>query len=250
MIGKKTFAIELVRIINGRDIGSGDPDFKIVSPKTSEGESKIYIEDARALKSFFSLKPYHGPYKIAVIDDAHCLTTEAANALLKIIEEPPSFSVLILVTSMPGLLLPTIVSRCEKVEFLPVDGELIEKYIAENRKAAQEDKKFIITLAGGRIGLVDKLLESDNLAVAKKSIDDLRKLLSLGIYERMEYAKKIHEKESYQPTVNYWLYWVSAHLRQSPKNKKILKNLLSLHQIISQPQFNHRLALENFLLGL
>ena len=217
MIGKRTFALELARMINGREM-IDDPDFRLIAPKVSDGESKIHIEDSRLLKSFFYLKPYSGPYKICIIDGAHSLTAEAANALLKIVEEPPLFSILILVTSMPGLVLPTISSRCEEVRFLPADNQLIEKHISENKKVKKEDRDFMIKLAGGRMGLLNNLMEDGSLASAKKSIDDLRKLLSSGIFERIDFAKKIHEKGDYQPRIDYWLTWVSAHLRQSPKN--------------------------------
>ncbi len=263
MIGKKIFAIKLAGTINGRD-AANDPDFKFLFPKIADGESKIYIEDARILKSFFSLKPYRGPYKIAVIDDAHCLTAEAANALLKIVEEPPSFSILILITSMPGMLLPTILSRCEEVEFLPASKETVADFLHDREKnngsqssqsrqsgrLTDNDKDFLITLVRGRIGLAERLLTGNELANARKSVDDLRKLLTAGIYEKMDYAKKVHEKGDYWPRIDYWLHWVSAHLRNSPKNAKIVKGLIALSAIISQPQYNHRLALENFLLSL
>ncbi|MDO8496656.1 MAG: hypothetical protein Q7S43_04395 [bacterium] len=256
MIGKKMLALELFETINKRSY-INDPDFIFVGPNLSEGESKIHIEDIRKLKSFFRFKPYAGPYKMAVIDDANCFTDQAANALLKIIEEPPKFSVIILTSSMPGLIPSTIVSRCEKVRFNEATEKETADYLIE-KKVNKEDREFLVKFAGGRIGLVNRLIEGDGMAEAKRAVDDLRKLFNSGIYEKMSYAKKIHEKAlrhssgqgGYQPLVGYWLNWVSAHLRNSPKNEKIVKNLLSLNQIVSQPQFNHRLALENFLLNL
>ena len=255
MIGKKSFATELYTLINGRESGN-DPDFVLVASDVIEDESKIYIEDVRKLRSFFRLKPYTGPCKFALIDDAHSLTPEAANALLKILEEPPGFSVLVLVSSMPGLIPATIVSRCERVRFSEVNEKEAGDYLAgpayrqAGKKLKQEDKEFLIKLAGGRIGLMNRILEGDGLQDAHKAVDDLRKLFNSGIFEKMNYAKKVHEKGDYQPKVDYWLSWVSAHLQNSPKNEKIVKNLLSLSQLISQPQYNHRLALENFLLNL
>lgn len=249
MIGKRTLALELFRTINGRD-SSGDPDFKFLGPKISEGESKIYIEDIRDLKSFFSLKPYRGPYKFALIDDAHVLTAEAANALLKILEEPPAFSVIVLVTNLAGTLPGTIISRCEEVKFVLANPEEMALYFSKHKKLNQEDMEFLVKLSGGRIGLADKISQGNGLADAKKAVDDLRKLLNSGICEKLDYAKKVHEKGDYRPKIDYWLDWVSAHVSTAPKNEKIVKDLLSLHQIISQPQFNHRLALESFLLSL
>lgn len=248
MIGKKMLALELFELINGKS-HINDPDFVSIGPNLSDGEFKIYIEDVRKLKSFFRFKPYIGPYKLAVIDEAHCFTNEAANALLKILEEPPRFSVIILVSSTPGLIPATIVSRCEKVSFNEATEKETMDYLIE-KKVNKEDGEFLIKLAGGKIGLINHLIEGDNIIEAKKAVDDLRKLFNSGVYEKMDYAKKIHEAGDYQPKVGYWLNWVSAHLTGSPKNKKIVENLLALNQLISQPQFNHRLALENFLLNL
>jgi len=248
MIGKKMMALELFELMNGRSYVN-DPDFVFIGPNLSEGESKIYIEDIRKLKSFFRFKPYTGPYKLAIIDDAHCFTDEAANALLKILEESPKFSIIILISSVPGLIPTTIVSRCERVRFNEATEKETVDYLIE-KKVNKEDREFIVKLAGGRIGLVNRLIEGGGMAEAKRAVDDLRKLFNSGIYEKMSYAKKIHEKGDYQPKVGYWLNWVSANLRNSPKNEKIVKNLLSLNQLVSQPQFNHRLALENFLLNL
>lgn len=248
MIGKKIFALELAKNILGSDF-SQNPDFKLIAPRTEEGESKIYIEDIRNLKKFLSLKSYGGGMRVVVFDDAHYLTTEAANAFLKLLEEPPIGSLVILISSMPGLILPTILSRCEEVRFIQANEKEVADYLISKR-LKEEDRNFLIKLSGGRIGLLERLIREDGILEAKKAVDDLRKLLNSGIYEKMSYAKKIHEKSDYQPKIGYWLNWVSASVRNSPKNEKIVKDLLSLSNIISQPQFNHRLALENFLLNL
>ena len=249
MIGKKTFALELARIILGDNINQ-NPDFKFIEAKVSEGESKIYIEDIRDLKRLLSFKSYNSGQRLVVVNDAHSLTSEAVNAFLKILEEPPVGSVIVLVSSVPGLLPATILSRCEEVKFLPLSSEEMTNFISQNTKLKKEDKEFLVKVSRGRIGLVKNLIDSDNLSNVRSSIEDLRKLLNKGIFERMEYAKRIYESEKYTETVSYWLYWVSAHLAVSPKNKKIVENLLALNHLVSQPQFNHRLALENFLLNL
>lgn len=255
MIGKKMFAFELAENILGNDIWQ-NPDFKLIAPKVDDGESKIYIEDIRDLKKFSSLKSYNGGWRVVIFDDAHCLTPEAANAFLKVLEEPSAGSLIILISSVPGLILPTILSRCEEVRFMAADEKEISNYLAglacrqAGKKIKNEDKEFLVKLAGGRIGLIDRLIQENGISEARKAVDDLRKLLASGIFEKMNYAKKVHEVGDYRPKVVYWLNWVSAHVATSPKNEKIVKNLLSLHQLVSQPQFNHRLALENFLLNL
>lgn len=216
-VGKKNFAHELFCIVNGRD-PEKDPDFKFITPRVDDGHlpagqtgghgTKIYINDIRDLKSFLSFRPYFGPYKFVVINDADRLETEASNAFLKMLEEPSPSTVVILISSKPKLMLPTILSRCETVSFRP----LFE------RTVSAEDQK---------------------------QINEFNKILKQGICERIQYAKKIYEKENYQNLVKNLIYNL-----QAESNTKILKGLLRLNHIVSQSQYNHRLAIENFLINL
>src|SRR3972149_11980310 len=208
-IGKKMFAYDIFRLVNQREPES-DPDFKLLPPRLEEEETKIYIEDIRKLKSCLSLKPYAGPYKFVVINDADRLVPEAANAFLKMLEEPSLFTVIILISSKPKLILPTVLSRCEKVQFL----SSIEREI---------DKE------------------------TEKAIDEFMNVARQGITERMQYAEKLFAGKGYQGLVIGLIHTLRA--RENP-NHKVLKNLLKLNSLLSQPQFNHRLALENFLINL
>src|SRR3989344_3651467 len=181
MIGKKTFAFELARTIIGDDFDK-NTDFKFIAPKIEEGESKIYIEDIRDFKKFMSLKSYGSGKRLVVFDNAHFLTSEASNALLKILEEPPAGSVIILISSMPDLIPATILSRCEEVRFGQLSSQEIEGYLAE-KKLKKEDREFLMTLAGGKIGLISNLIDNSSIPQARKAIDDLRKLFNAGVYE-------------------------------------------------------------------
>ena len=208
-IGKKIFAYDIFRLVNQREPES-DPDFKLLTPRLEDDETKIYIEDVRDLKSYLSLKPYFGPYKFVVINDADRLVPEASNAMLKLLEEPSPFTIIVLISSKPRFILPTVLSRCEKVQFLPSEEKTIDK---ETAKAVAE---FI--------------------SVARQ-----------GITERMQYAEKLFADKGYQNLVVGLIHTLRA--RENP-NHKVLKNLLRLNSLLSQPQFNHRLALENFLVNL
>lgn len=247
MIGKKLFALGLYEQLN--DKTENDPDFKLITPKIEEGETKLYIEDIRDIKKFLSYKSYGGGYKVVVIDDAHRLTNEASNALLKALEEPSSHSVLFLVTHMPKSLPATILSRCEEVAFLPARTEEVTGFL-KDKKLNKSDEDFLIKISFCRLGFIERLLQEDGLDSAKEAVDDLRKLLGKGAFEKIDYAKKVHESKAYGQTVGYWLNWLYANLNNSPKNAVIVRNLFQLNSIVSQPQFNHRLALENFLLNL
>lgn len=90
------------------------PDVAWIKP---ERNTAIKIEEIRKIRDLLSLKPYEAPVNICVIEDAHMMTEEASNALLKVLEEPPLNSMLILITDKKELLLPTVVSRCLEVRF-------------------------------------------------------------------------------------------------------------------------------------
>lgn len=248
MTGKKTFATELFKKINGRDAAENNPDFKLIFPRALEGETKIYIDDIREIKSFLSLKPYYGPYKFVVIDNADRMTDDASNALLKTLEEPSPRSVIILVTAMPKLLLPTVVSRCETIKFLPPKENEIAEFIKQkNYKNKEEDLSFLLKLVRGRIGWLIHEIEAGRLAETKKNIDDFQKIIGQGIFEKMQFAKKTYENDGYAELAGEWLNWAYSSDFGGPK---LCKNLLQLNRLLSQPQFNHRLTLENFLISI
>ncbi|MEK7076303.1 MAG: AAA family ATPase [Patescibacteria group bacterium] len=208
-IGKKVFAYDVFRLINQRE-PENDPDFKLLTPRLEDDETKIYIEDIRKLKSYLSLKPYFGPYKFVVINDADRLVAEASNAMLKLLEEPSPFTIIILISSKPKFILPTVLSRCEKVQFLPSREKEVDKETA-------------------------------------KAIDEFMKISKEGLCERMQYAEKLFAGKDYQNLIIGLIHTLRA--IENP-NHKVLKNLLRLNSLLSQPQFNHRLALENFLINL
>ena len=209
--GKKDFAGEICTLLTRKGF-ENNPDLKFIRPKTEEDDYKIYIENIRDLKSFMSLKPHSSEYKLAVIENAEMLTIEAANAMLKVLEEPPRNSILVLISSKHKLLPRTVLSRCETVVFPPT-------------KEVQTE-------------------EMD------ETLSELRKVARQSMAERIKYAKKIYEKENYAELVNLWLRSLHFQLSDKPASAPILKRLLRLSHIVSQPQYNHRIALENFFVRL
>ena len=210
-VEKKSFTEDVCVLLTGKGF-ENNPDLKLIRPKTEDDEYKIYTEDIRDLKSFMSLRPYSSEYKIAVIDNADAFTTEAANAMLKILEEPPKKSVLVLISSKPRVLPKTILSRCETVVFPPQPE-----------------------------------IQTEEMS---KALTELRKVVRYGMAERIQYAKKLHEKGGYTELINLWLRSLRLQLVDKPKSVPILRRLLNLSYIVSQPQYNHRIALENFFINL
>ncbi len=247
MIGKRMLAFDIYALINGREFKEGDPDIRVISPRVAEDETKIYIEDIRDLKSFLSLKAYYGPSKFVIINDADRLTPEASNALLKVLEEPTPKTVLILVSSRPRALLPTITSRCQQISFLPHSVDEMKEFLAD-KKISKADQALLASMAQGRIGWL--IWAADHVKEIRESVADLTMVLKGGVFERMAYAKKIYEKETYPATVANWIYWIYGNQSEVPHAGHLLKELTWLNNLVAQPQYNHRLALENTLLNL
>ena len=107
-------------------------DMRIIIPDSEHGKSQdIKSDTIRSLKDFFQLKPIHNKYRIAIIDDAHMMTHTAANSLLKLLEEPPSNSFIILVTHTSNMLLKTIRSRCQHIALHPLQDDVFKNILPQ-----------------------------------------------------------------------------------------------------------------------
>ena len=102
MIGKKTFAIELTSLINrvGKETKkfNNDPNILVLTANDSDSGKSISVDQIRSAKSFLNLSPYSGAYKFLIVNDAHLMTVESQNSLLKILEEPSHSSIIFLIT--------------------------------------------------------------------------------------------------------------------------------------------------------
>lgn len=166
-IGKSMLALEFAKALNCQDTtqaqkpcdvcpacakiaGGFHPDVFWVKPS---GKSNIIsIEQIRELKHNLHLTSFLSARKICLINDAHTMNEEAANALLKVLEEPPEASNILIITDQPYNLLDTIKSRCHKLNCHPVPTPLIEKYLDLHFDIPTQDAASIATFASGSIG--------------------------------------------------------------------------------------------------
>jgi DNA polymerase-3 subunit delta' len=248
MIGKRTLALELADVITQQN----SHDILVVNAASSESGQTIAIEEVRKIKNFIYLSPYgSGLYKFIIIDDAHFMTVEAQNAVLKVLEEPNASSILILVTAHPEALLPTVVSRCQEIKFFPHSRQLVNTVLVE-AKLSKTNREFLLEFANGRIGLVKRIVEDDSFGQVEDSIKKIMHLAKADINERLSVAQKLTDeknKAELPRLVFYWTLYLRTRLGE-PKAQKMLKGLLVLNEIVNRPQYNQRLALENFLIQL
>lgn len=155
--------------------GNNHPDVRIIKP--DKKTLNIRIDQVRALQKEAYYLSHEGSWKVFIIDDAHRLLDAAANSFLKILEEPPSRMITILVTDNLHAILPTIVSRCQIIRFTPIpDDRLVEILIG---KGIPEDRSRIIAqIARGSAGRAIGLAEKENLWEGRRRMLDL--LANLG----------------------------------------------------------------------
>ena len=152
-IGKNTMAIELAKILLEMEHLSNSPDYIEIKP---DGNS-IKIAQIRKIQSDILVKPYKS-YKIYVFDEAQKMTVEAQNALLKTLEEPPKYAIIILITNNKEALLDTIKSRCEIIKFTPIPLRDISNYLI----TTGVDEKRASLLANFSRGSMQKAIELSN----------------------------------------------------------------------------------------
>jgi DNA polymerase-3 subunit delta' len=163
-IGKKMTALALAAAVNCKDPGPEGgcgicpacrkvaalvhPDVHILIPDGDE----IKIDQIRQTQSDLSLKPFEGTKKVLIMDGAESMNPASSNAFLKTLEEPPGDVLIILVTSMPQSLLPTILSRCQEIRFHPLPRHTLAAALMNRRGLSEEDAWFLSALAQGSMG--------------------------------------------------------------------------------------------------
>ena len=165
-IGKKKLSKELSKILLGTENLQNNPDYINIYP---EGNS-IKISQIRKLQMDIVIKP-HTQYKIYTINYADSMTIEAQNALLKTLEEPPKYAIIILITSNKEALLGTIKSRCEIIKFLPISILDLSRYLL-NHGIDQSRAQLLSTFARGSIEKAIELSKSADFAIMRDEIQN------------------------------------------------------------------------------
>jgi DNA polymerase-3 subunit delta' len=180
-IGKKLFALEVARALNCRTLRGAEACgecavciriAKINYPEREDAEEwtqiiwtdypdvglvvapkrVLRVEQMRQIEREANFRPFEGKARVFLIDEADKLNDASANALLKVLEEPPRTSYLILITARPAMLLPTILSRCQMIRFAPLTPDEIETHLIKNKLADSKTARLRARAAGGSIG--------------------------------------------------------------------------------------------------
>lgn len=184
-IGKKRVALHLAQALNCRQFSARGPCLECASCRKiaalNHPEVKIITKEEKAknlkidqiiqLRADIALRPVEALKKVYIIDDAHILTREASNCLLKTLEEPPLSSLIILVTANPSALLLTIRSRCQNIGFKSLPAQEGMRRLQEEGNLGKDQADFLADFAGDSLGLAQTYLEKGILE-KKAELDD------------------------------------------------------------------------------
>ena len=138
-----------------------------VDEKTGRLKTVVSVDEIRRLAAFFGMTSTGGGWRIAIVDTADEMNDNAANALLKILEEPPPKAILLLLSHAPGRLLPTIRSRCRRLDLKPLDEASLASALAQALPdASDSDRAALVRLAEGSLGLALRLSGEEGLELA------------------------------------------------------------------------------------
>lgn len=221
-IGKRLTASTFAKAINCQEEGfepcdkcssckkidaNNHPDVHFIPREAAETNDKksesIKIEDIRELQRYTALKPFEAKKKICIIDEAQKLTAEAANAFLKILEEPPKDTLFILISSQPNLLFSTIISRCQKIRFYAMEKLRLQQLLRNVYGLDEPLAHFLAYFSEGRLGAALRLKDRDTLRERDEIIDSY-----IGDNTKSYDAADKADKQALKYSLQVMLAWV------------------------------------------
>jgi DNA polymerase-3 subunit delta' len=288
-VGKKTTAFSLAMAVqcleSAHDSCGGcnhcvrvqtgnHPDVRLVEPVA--GKKEISIQQVRDLEKELSFRPFFGQKKIAILDPASLMNFSSQNAILKTLEEPPGDSLLILISTSTGELLPTLLSRCLHLSFAPLPVELVANYLISKKGLKQEEAESLAALTMGSLGKALTTDAAETMETRKKWAERLCALGQSNYREAVAVAEELSgaREESlkflewaqgwYRDVLIYRVTGSSQGICNLDMMKKIERQsaVLSSDRILSllseagravakiQRNVNRRMALENLFVDI
>ncbi len=290
-VGKRTLALAFARAMNCPEIevgycglcrdceavdkGSHENVIEVV-PVDKDGEPAknglIRIPRVREVIKALHFRAESGR-RVVIIDDAHRLAPQAANAMLKTLEEPPEGAVIILVSSMPRFLLPTIVSRSQILNFRPLAVEVVEEFLLEKKGLTAAEAATAARFSGGTIAGAIKYSSSAALEKRIEVLDRLRGISKRGERALIDYAETLSKNSELREILEFMRIWcrdvamnsagreelmVNSDLKGYLKTEVPLRAVLDTYSMIGETMNaigpprngNKRLAMEVLLMGM
>ena len=192
---------------------------------------EIGIGVVREVQHQASLKPYEGTHRVFIFDGAEHMSEEAANALLKTLEEPPPQVLIILLTSREEALLPTVRSRCRRLELRPMPIAKVMEELATTHSMEEEDAKNLAHLSMGRIGWALSALTDPSIMERRKDeLQRLDRLATASLEDRFKFAADLaslfsRNREAAREALHMWLCWWRDLLLIQEESQEFVYNL-------------------------
>ena len=235
-LGRRTLALRLAQALNcTKPLAPGvpcglcrdckqieamqHPDMNVIQALDGDNQPKeggtLKVDQIREVQRSLSLKPYQAKYRVALFLRFQEANDNAANALLKTLEEAPAHAILLLTADTPEQLLPTINSRCEILRLRPLPIEAVTADLIY-RGVDEERARLLAHISGGRPGYARRLVDDVTLLEKRdERLNDLQTLLPAARVEKFSYADKLSkDKDAMRQTIIIWLsYWRDVMLR-------------------------------------
>ncbi|MCI0800867.1 MAG: DNA polymerase III subunit delta' [Chloroflexi bacterium] len=231
-VGKMAMAINLSQAVNCLE-GPGAPcgtctqctriaaglhaDISILIPgQGEEGRSPKTVIGIDAIKELIhrvSLNPYEGSSSVVIIDGAESMSDDAANALLKTLEEPPPQVMFLLLTANEGAVLPTIRSRCQSMVLVPLSRDAMVQRLVSGHQTTPEQAEHLFRLSRGCLGwAIGALDDAQVLEQRQADLEKLQETLDAGLETRFTYANEIatlfgSDRDAAKDLLALWLRW-------------------------------------------
>ena len=232
-VGKMTLALNLAQAVNClqdpaapcgecnqclRIVQSLHSDVRTVSVGRSDSDgparTAIGIDDVKEVLREVNLKPFEGACRVIIFEDADLMSEEAANALLKTLEEPPQQALILLLTANEEVVLPTIRSRCQRLLLLTLAKDKLEKYLVEEHQASAEDAGQLARLSRGCPGWAISALHGTEGMLENRieELDRLNEICGSGLAERFRFANDLanlfyKDRNTAKESLYVWLRW-------------------------------------------
>lgn len=237
-IGKSLLALRLAQALNCEQEGldpclrcracrrieqGHHPDVRIAGMATQAAgaraedaarQKEVKIDTVREWQSDIMLKPYEGKWRVFILHDAEKLNESASNAMLKTLEDPPPYAILILIAHTTGSLLPTIVSRCQFIRLRPLPRAQIAAALRATRNLAAGDADLLAAWSRGRIGWALRLVDApDELNTWQNRLNELLDLADQSPVARLRWAEerakdyRAGDQTAVFATLELWQSW-------------------------------------------
>ncbi|MBT4879993.1 MAG: DNA polymerase III subunit delta' [Alphaproteobacteria bacterium] len=248
-ISHKTLHVDPASMVRRRILSGSHGDFLCISRGVDE-KGKVQLEipvgKVREIPAFLQKTSSESPYRVVVVDGVEEMNRNGANALLKSLEEPPLGTFIILVSHKPGLLLPTIRSRCQVIQMKPLSSEIVGDYLAKHHGSfSKEERDLLTSLSGGRLGQVLTMIQGGGLALYKEMLGAVKGLLTNSAnvpFSLIERLCKKQESDSFEIFTILLMGFLGNYLKSEGKSACNTPEEVELYGLMT----NH-CSLENWL---